>query len=58
MRRALINGVFQSGVCRWLSGSAREEGTKMLENTGVCRLLGPLGPSERVYLCRKPRSGI
>ena len=31
----VTNGVFQSGVRRGWPGSARAEGTKMLENAGV-----------------------
>ena len=34
-KRCFLNGVFQSGVFRGWSGSARVEGTKMLENNGV-----------------------
>ena len=36
-KRCFLNGVFQSGVFRGWSRSAWEEGTKMLESTGVFR---------------------
>ena len=36
-KRCFLNGVFQSGVFRGWSGSARAEGTKMLWNTGIFR---------------------
>ena len=37
-KRCFLNGVFQSGVFRGASRSARAEGTKMLENAGIFRL--------------------
>ena len=36
-KRCFLDGVFQSGVFRAWSGSARAEGTKVLENIGVFR---------------------
>ena len=36
-KRCFLNGVFQSGVFRGWSGSARAERTKMLKNTAVFR---------------------
>ena len=53
--RCFLNGVFQSGVLRGWSRSARAESTKLLENTSVFR---QLCPSERACLCRKPRLRI
>ena len=35
--RCFLNGVFQSGVFRGRSGPGSTEGTKILENTGVCK---------------------
>ena len=36
-KRCFLNGVFQSRVFGAWSGSARTEGTKMVENSGVFR---------------------
>ena len=44
-KRCFLNGVFQSGVLRGWTGSARAEHAKMPENTGVFRHSLSLGKS-------------
>ena len=51
-KRCFLNGVFQSGVFRGWGDWQWQKASKCLK---TLVFLGILCPSERVYLCRKPR---